>query len=355
MSNKKHFAPLIIILLLALSGALVSCLSDNSEYDENDSKISLPVIGSEFESPISPVSPLPTETQVVPDLTIKNLADSNFQGCIAFTSNRTNDFEIYKFSANNGNIERLTHTDGLDITPRWSSKGDKIAFASNRDADHGYQIYIMDADGANQHRIGATQPGDNTHPDLSPDGQRIVFQSKRDTNANQMDDNIDIFIMDIDGDNVEQLTHNISDDTNPVWSPDGKKIAFLSERSGQDEVYFMSPEGDDIEQVTQLDVLKSGLQWSPDGQTLLFEGNGDLYTLDIASRQIAPIVIPKNGENMVTPDWGENNDSFLFSSNATGSWNIYFLFRRNSDSFELSQITSADSIDREPNWSSCSE
>lgn len=358
MSNNTRYSPLIIALLLVLSGALVSCLSENNEANESnesDTKVSLPVVASEFESPVSPVSPVPTNSPDLVDLTQKELADSNFHGCLTFTSNRTNDFEIYKLTSKNGEVEQLTRVDGLDITPRWSPKGDKIVFASNREKDYGYQIYVMDVDGSNQHRIGSPIPGDNSHPDWSPDGQYIVFQSKRDTNGNPMDDNFDIFIMDVDGGNNKQLTYDLTDDTSPVWSPDGKNIAFLSERNGQDEVYLISPEGTNLEQLTQLDVLKSWLQWSVDGRTLLFEGNGELYTVDIDNRQISQIVVPKNGANFVTPTWGGDNNSYIFSSNATGDWNLYFLFQQSNNNFTLSQITTTDSIDREPNWFPCVE
>jgi hypothetical protein len=186
--------------------------------------------------PVSPVSPVVTPESISTEVISM---DAELEGCLLFVSNRSGDFEIYELRGSVDNLRRLTNSPGLDIDPDWSPDGRKVAFASNREEDTGFQIYVMNVDGSDQKRLGDVQPGDNSHPTWSPDGSQIVFQSKRDTNLDPQDDNFDIYVMNSDGDDIKQLTTHGADDSEPSWSPDGRKIAFLSERSGQDEIYLM--------------------------------------------------------------------------------------------------------------------
>ena len=77
---------------------------------------------------------------------------------------------------------------------------------------------------------------DDGSPAWSPDGQKIMFSSKRDGNS-------EIYTMDTDGKNQHRLTDNSALDTSPAWSPDGQKIAFVSDRDGNCEIYVMDADG----------------------------------------------------------------------------------------------------------------
>jgi hypothetical protein len=132
-------------------------------------------------SPVSPVSPA-----VIPESRATEVVNTyeNLEGCMLFVSNRTGDFEIYKLRDHFDDLQQLTVSPGLDIDPDWSPDGKNIAFASDREEEAGFQIYVMNADGSDQKRLGQVQPGENSHPSWSPDGSQIAFQSKRDTNLN---------------------------------------------------------------------------------------------------------------------------------------------------------------------------
>ena len=73
-------------------------------------------------------------------------------------------------------------------------------------------------------------------PVWSPDGSRVAFWSNRDGGKK-------IYVMDADGSNVKRLTNNQADDVNPGWSPDGRRILFESERDGNRELYVMDADG----------------------------------------------------------------------------------------------------------------
>ena len=90
----------------------------------------------------------------------------------------------------------------------------------------------MDADGKNITQL--TQNGRNGYPSWSPDGQRIAFASDRDGE----NFHFQIYVMDADGKNITQLTQN-GRNLDTAWSPDGQRIAFVSNRDGDWNIYVM--------------------------------------------------------------------------------------------------------------------
>ena len=90
-----------------------------------------------------------------------------------------------------------------------------------------YEIYVMDADGNNQQRLTDNDFYD-THPSWSPDGKRIAFISRRDGHfIGEGGLSTEIYVMDADGGNEQRLTNNRKRDSSPSWSPDGERIAFV--------------------------------------------------------------------------------------------------------------------------------
>ena len=127
----------------------------------------------------------------------------------------------------------------------------QIAFLSDRDGNP--EIYVMDTDGNNQHRL-TNNHNDDWSPSWSPDGKRIVFFSNRDghVHAKHGWSTYDIYVMDVDGGNLQKLTENPNDDRDPSWSPDGKRIAFCSVREGHFnfEIYVMDTNGGNQQNLT---------------------------------------------------------------------------------------------------------
>ncbi len=183
---------------------------------------------------------------------------------IAFTSNRDGSpegydgYDVYVMDADGSNIRRLTREDGADGSSAWSPDGRTLAFMSSRDDKSRSEIYVMTVDGSKAWRLthDKRQAG---RPAWSPDGERITFQSTR-TNRKQAYDGaeFEIYVMDADGANIQRLTHRPNADGHPDWSPDGTKIVFTvygdQEATGNSDehgiIYVMDADGTNVQRLT---------------------------------------------------------------------------------------------------------
>ena len=119
-------------------------------------------------------------------------------GKIVFQSSYHGNPDIYTMSSYGHNLRRLTFKLGPETSPAWSPKGRLIVF-KRRHSMQNSEIYVMNADGSDQRNL-TNHPALDSSPSWSPDG-RIGFTSSRDGAWN-------IYVMDVDGDNITPLTHH---------------------------------------------------------------------------------------------------------------------------------------------------
>ena len=266
----------------------------------------------------------------------------NAQAQITFMSNRDGHvhprlgwptYEIYVMDADGGNQQNLTNDPNDDSSPSWSPDGKRIVFESNRDGHFNmpgglpaYEIYVMDADGGNQQNL-TNDPNSDWSPSWSPDGKRIVFNSNRDGNRDGNRNNYEIYVMDADGNNQQRLTDNDFYDTHPSWSPDGERIAFASRRDGHfigedglsSEIYVMDTDGKNTRRLTNNRKSDWSPSWSPDGERIVFSADrkGDDVNYEI-------YVMDADGNNQRrltnnrgddgAPSWSSDGKRIVFSS-----------------------------------------
>jgi dipeptidyl aminopeptidase/acylaminoacyl peptidase len=106
-------------------------------------------------------------------------------------------------------------------------------------------------------------------PNISPDGKQIIFtRTWVDKAKDQYRSNL--WIIDVDGTRVRELTSGARNDSSPVWSPDGKRIAFLSDRDGTNQLHVMWLDTREVAQLTRLEQAPGNIKWSPDGKSIAF-------------------------------------------------------------------------------------
>jgi dipeptidyl aminopeptidase/acylaminoacyl peptidase len=106
-------------------------------------------------------------------------------------------------------------------------------------------------------------------PQISPDGKHILFAR---SHIDKMNDRSrsSLWIVDVNGEHLRELTYGNWSDFSPLWSPDGQRIAFLSDRDGTVQVHVLRLDTRETAQLTHVEHTPAGLRWSPDGETLAF-------------------------------------------------------------------------------------
>ena len=192
--------------------------------------------------------------------------------------------------------------------------------------------YTLYAD--TDHFIKLTNRGGGS-PSWSPDGSRLAFVSDR-------DGGYEIYVMDADGQNQTRLTD--AGGRFPSWSPDGSRLAFVSNRDGGYEIYVMDADGQNQTRLT--DAGGGSPSWSPDGSRLAFvsdrDGGYEIYVMD-ADGQNQTRLTDAGGR---FPSWSPDGSRLAFVSNRDGRYEIYVM-----DADGQNQTRLTDAGGRFPSWS----
>lgn len=218
--------------------------------------------------------------------------------------------------------------------PLPTSNPQLIAFVSKRDGND--EIYVVNADGSGLTNL-TNHPADDVSPVWSPDGRRIAFVSERDSGG--------IYIMDAEGGGLTFLTGG----RNPTWSPDGNRIAFVSNQDYNAEIFVINVDGSAETRLTNRPTDDTHPVWSPDGKYIAFESeesnkNDEIYVMNADGKEI--INLTNNPSHDTRPSWSPDGKQIAFSSDRDNRAQV---FVTNVDGSGLTLFGEWGSY--EPHWS----
>lgn len=240
----------------------------------------------------------------------------------------------------------LLTTLALPASARAQTNG-KIIF------ERGGCFWVMGPDGSNPTQIGNQFaadlcPGNNRDPVWSPDGTRIAFISDTHTTLP-----VNIYVMNADGSNLVRLVDAIGD-FEPAWSPDGTKIAFTSNRDGiVGSIYTMNVDGTNVQRVTNSPPASDGQPaWSPDGTRIAFSTNEGGIGIHIGVVNVDGTGRTDFHPNIafgMNPAWSRDGTRIAF--NGDGTANPQQIFVMNTDGTQQTPLTTNLLPDIKPAWS----
>jgi TolB protein len=197
-------------------------------------------------------------------------------------------YDIYTAKPDGSDLRRLTDSPGYDAEATISRDGKTIVFTSMRNGD--LDIYAMNADGSHVRQL-THELGYDGGPFLSYDGKKVVYRAEHPKTPQEIADyksllsqglirpgNLEIWIMDVDGKNKQQVTHNGAANFAPYFLPDGKRIIFASNmadpKNGRDfDLYLINIDGTGLERITFFPDFDSFPMFTSDGKKLVWASN----------------------------------------------------------------------------------
>lgn len=318
-------------------------------------------------TPIPTPSAAPTAVPSPTSQTVLATPPPGATMAVLFSSHRggIHDSEIYIMNTDGSAQRQLTNNRGHSWGPRFSPDGTGFFFSSTAPGQHtlhdaagggltgsgNHDVYVADFKGdtvaavqaVNVNNITAGYTSWDNGWTWSPDGKWIAFTSDRAGNW-------EIYKMSTDGRTIVRLTENPAQDGWPWWTPDGKHILFSSDRNGVSEIYMMNPDGSNVVQLTNIpNRVNLYPSVSPDGTKVVFSSQdpavneGDIYIMNIDGTHLQRLTNTVALNNI--PSFCPDNQHIVFVSDQDANDNIFLM---NIDGSNVTRLTNDPGEDTTP-------
>lgn len=287
-----------------------------------------------------------------------------FMSKIVATSNRAHGpnspiKEVVTMNWDGTDVTTISNHRSNAVSPSWSSDGKKIAYSvfttfirkvggplSN------ISLYVQDV-ATGKRTLVSYRPGVNSGGIFSKDGKYIYLSMSMGSGST------DLYKIDADsGEIVKRLTKGPAGAINvePSLSPDGKKIAFSSDRGGRPMIYTMDEDGSNIKRLTFDGVYNASPSWSPDGKKIAFAGqsnnNFDVFVMNADGSNIIRVTSAKKANGQLAhnedPSFSPDSRFLIYTSNRTGKNQLYI---STADGSEERRVTNDSYNYYKPKWS----
>ena len=243
-----------------------------------------------------------------------------------------------------GEMEQAIPVAGPALSPSWNPAGTVVAYNTfGTDS----RIVLYDLKTGKNRDFGSQRNTTYTTPVFTPDGKHLAY-------GHASEQGTDLYLVPLDGDAFpRRLTVGRgSVSVQPSFSPDGNRIAFMSDRTGHPEVYIMDADGTNSDIFTSFDFgdqnYRASPDWSPDGRQVTFQTRIDnrFQIFSMSPRDRQPKQLTSEGENE-DPSWAPDGRHIVFVSSRSGTRQLWILDTESGRLRQLTQVSGA----RLPAWS----
>ena len=258
--------------------------------------------------------------------------------------------DIWMVSWDGKESVQLTNSPESESQPNWSPDGKYLSFMSSRNGLKGNQIWIMDRRGGEAKQLTDLKKGDLDNYEWSPDGTKIVlvvknqpdtakvktpkpividrYHFKQDVEGYLTRKPTHLYLFDVSTKKIDTLTKGVYDEKDPQWSPDGTKIAFLSnrttdpDRNENSDIWVIDAKKEaSMKQITTWTGSDSEPQWSPDGKQIAYLRSTSSDNYIMYDQSVLCVISKEGGEPKLlsksldrpveNPRWTKNGTSII--------------------------------------------
>ncbi|WP_354698464.1 Tol-Pal system protein TolB [Paraconexibacter sp. AEG42_29] len=280
-------------------------------------------------------------------------------GAIVFSGTQDGDSDIYALPLDGSPPRNITNTTLREQQPSVSPDGTRVAYKTAVTSPRDEESWTSGFDGTGARRVTDTTGAlrFSTQPGWSPDGTRLLVRSNRDAG------NYDVWsVRATDGGDPVQLTADAADDRYPAYSPDGRRVAFRSDRAGDPDIWVMNADGSSPVNLTAgTGRWESAPAWSPDGTRIAFErvsvpGDPDVDPAAAAADEIWTMAADGSGQRRLTdnafhdegPAWSPDGTQIVFTSGREEPKGDIWLM--DSDGARQRLLYGSPAVEESPDW-----